>query len=114
MAKFLKENFDKKEIFDFAKQRKPFQVQFGLKKHVKNTGILMAVYQYSVFAISIHSTFARSKISPLALPRSQELQPHSPSHLFGISSSEKLSPSASVIMTTTTLATCMFRGIDAA
>jgi hypothetical protein len=34
-------------------------VQFGLKKHVKNTGItgiLMAVYRYSVFAISIHST----------------------------------------------------------
>jgi hypothetical protein len=36
-------------------------VQFGLKKHVKNTGIpvftgiLMAVYRYSVFAISIHS-----------------------------------------------------------
>jgi hypothetical protein len=26
-----------------------------LKKRVKNTGILMAVYQYSVFAISIHS-----------------------------------------------------------
>jgi hypothetical protein len=56
MAKFLKENFDKKETFDFAKQRKPFQVQFGLKKHVKNTGI----YRYSdggisVFAISIHS-----------------------------------------------------------
>jgi hypothetical protein len=57
MAKFLKENFDKKETFDFAKQRKPFQVQFGLKKHVKNTDI----YRYSdggisVFAISIHST----------------------------------------------------------
>jgi hypothetical protein len=33
MAKFLKENFDKKETFDFAKQRKPFQVQFGLKKN---------------------------------------------------------------------------------
>jgi hypothetical protein len=36
-------------------------VQFGLKKHVKDTGIpvftgiLMAVYRYSVFAISIHS-----------------------------------------------------------
>ena len=36
-------------------------VQFGLEKHVKNTGILvftgilMAVYRYSVFAISIHS-----------------------------------------------------------
>jgi hypothetical protein len=43
MAKFLKEDFDKKETFDFAKQRKPFQVQFGLKKHVKNTGI----YRYS-------------------------------------------------------------------
>jgi hypothetical protein len=34
----------------------------ALKKHVKNTGIpvftgiLMAVYRYSVFAISIHST----------------------------------------------------------
>ena len=61
MATFLKENFDKKETFDFAKQRKHFQVQFGLKKHVKNTGIpvftgiLMAVYRYSVFAISIHS-----------------------------------------------------------
>jgi hypothetical protein len=34
MAKFLKENFDKKETFDFAKQRKPFQVQFGLKKNM--------------------------------------------------------------------------------
>ena len=54
--------------------------------------------------------FARSKISPLALPRRQELQPHSQSHLFRISSSEKLSPSASVIMTTTTLATC-FEGL---
>jgi hypothetical protein len=32
------------------------------------------------------------------------------SHLFRISSSEKLSPSASVIMTTTTLATC-FEGL---
>ena len=32
MAKFLKENFDKKETIDFAKQQKPFQVQFGLKK----------------------------------------------------------------------------------
>ena len=40
MAKFLKENFDKKETLilesgstiAFAKQRKPFQVQFGLKK----------------------------------------------------------------------------------
>jgi hypothetical protein len=36
-------------------------VQFGLKKNVKNTGIpvftgiLLAVYRYSVFAISIHS-----------------------------------------------------------
>ena len=40
------------EVLAFAKQRKPFQVQYGLKKHVKNagipvfTGILMAVYQY--------------------------------------------------------------------
>jgi hypothetical protein len=32
MAKFFKENFDKKETFDFAKLRKPFQVQFGFKK----------------------------------------------------------------------------------
>jgi hypothetical protein len=39
-AKFLKENFDEKETFDFVKQqRKPFQVQYGLKKHVKNAGI---------------------------------------------------------------------------
>jgi hypothetical protein len=36
-------------------------VQFGLKNNVKNTGIpvftgiLMAVYRYSVLAISIHS-----------------------------------------------------------
>ena len=42
------------EVLAFAKQRKPFQVQFGIPVF---TGILMAVYRYSVFAISIHSTF---------------------------------------------------------
>ena len=58
MAKFLKENFNKKETFDFAKQRKPFQVQFGLKKHVKNTGI----YRYSDGGIS---AFGICDIDPL-------------------------------------------------
>jgi hypothetical protein len=57
MAKFLKENFDKKETFDFGKWNTSI---CEAKKHVKNTsipvftGILMAVYRYSVFAISIH------------------------------------------------------------
>ena len=41
------------KLLDFSRRS---AVQFGLKKTVKNTGILMAVYRYSVFAISIHST----------------------------------------------------------
>jgi hypothetical protein len=46
------------KLLDFSRRS---AVQFGLKKIVKNTGIpvftgiLMAVYRYSVFAISIHS-----------------------------------------------------------
>jgi hypothetical protein len=56
------------------------------------------------------SSFCTVKNFALSLPRRQELQPHSQSHLFRISSSEKLSLSASVIMTTTTLAAC-FEGL---
>ena len=50
MAKFLKENFDKKEIFDFAK--------ICEKKQVKNTGI----YRYSDGGISV---FGICDIDPL-------------------------------------------------
>ena len=42
-------------------------VQFGLKKNMLKipvfTGILMAVYRYSVFAISIHSKYLHILIS---------------------------------------------------
>jgi hypothetical protein len=48
------------EVLAFAKQRKPFQVQFGLKKHVKNTGI----YRYSDCGISV---FGICDIDPLYL-----------------------------------------------
>jgi hypothetical protein len=47
------------KLLDFSRRS---AVQFGIRKHVKNTGIpvftgiLMAVYRCSVFAISIHST----------------------------------------------------------
>jgi hypothetical protein len=50
------------KLLDFSRRS---AVQFGLKKPVKNTGIpvftgiLMAVYRYSVFAISIHSRLYR-------------------------------------------------------
>jgi hypothetical protein len=46
------------EVLAFAKQRKPFQVQFGLKNPVKNTGI----YRYSDGGISV---FGICDIDPL-------------------------------------------------
>ena len=48
------------KLLDFFRRS---AVKFGLKKTVKNTGIpvftgiLMVVYRYSVFAISIHSIY---------------------------------------------------------
>jgi hypothetical protein len=54
------------EVLAFAKQRIPFQVQFGLKKHFINTGI----YRYSDGGISV---FGICDIDPLYFFRCQEI-----------------------------------------
>jgi hypothetical protein len=61
MAKFLKENFDKKETFDFGKWNTSI---CEAKKHVKNTSIpvFTGIYRYSDGGISV---FGICDIDPL-------------------------------------------------
>ena len=79
--------------------------------YIKTASEIISIARTSLNKSCLSSFLHGQKFRPwLCHEDMQELQPHSQSHLFRISSSEKLSPSASVIMTTTTLATC-FEGL---